>query len=207
LTIGAGILESFNVRATYYVAMGLMNTENAMGRQFCHDDLHSLVERGHEVAIHGFDHISARKMSVESLVADVGRCESILQEWLPEGVSRNFAYPYGQATLAAKRQLGPRMASSRGAIAGLNGPEVDLNLLRANSLHGDIDHFGRIQQLILENTQRGSWLIFFSHDVADQPSLYGCTPALLRHAVQFAINGGARVLTVADVVKTLCPAA
>src|SRR5580704_13039157 len=61
LTVGGSILESFAARATYYVSMGLMDAENQLGPQFSREDLHSLVERGHEVAIHGFDHLSAWK--------------------------------------------------------------------------------------------------------------------------------------------------
>jgi hypothetical protein len=99
------------------------------------------------------------------------------------------------------------MSSSRGTIAGLNGAVVDLNLLRANHLYGDIDELDRAQDLISENTRQSSWLIFYSHDVAEQPSPYGCTPSLLEKTVRFAVEQGATILTVADVVRTLRPAA
>jgi peptidoglycan/xylan/chitin deacetylase (PgdA/CDA1 family) len=205
LTVGGSILESFAVRATYYVSMGLMDAENPLGPQFSREDLHSLVERGHEVAIHGFDHLSAWKTPVEEFIADVSRCRTILHECFPVGASSNFAYPYGHTTLSVKRRLGPRMTSSRGVIEGFNGPEVDLNLLRANLLCGDVDQFERARQLINENAARNSWLIFFSHDVEDDPSPYGCTPALLRQTVRFAVEQGSSVLTIADVVSALSP--
>jgi peptidoglycan/xylan/chitin deacetylase (PgdA/CDA1 family) len=206
LTVGAAIIESFKARATYYVSMGLMNAKNDLGPQFCSNDLHALVERGHEVALHGFGHLSARKTPVKQFIADIDRGEATLQQFLNAGVSRNFAYPYGHATLSAKRRLGPRMSSSRGTIAGLNGPEVDLNLLRANHLYGDINELDQARDLISENARRSSWLIFYSHDVAQQPSRFGCTPSLLQKTVQFAAEQGATILTVADVVRTICPA-
>jgi peptidoglycan/xylan/chitin deacetylase (PgdA/CDA1 family) len=165
------------------------------------------VERGHEVALHGFDHLSARNTPIEKFIADVDRGEATLQQFLRAGTTRNFAYPYGHATLSAKRRLGPQMSSSRGTIAGLNGTVVDLNLLRANHLYGDIDELDRAQDLISENTRQSSWLIFYSHDVAEQPSPYGCTPSLLEKTVRFAVEQGATILTVADVVRTLRPAA
>ena len=206
LTVGGSILESFAARATYYVSMGLMDAENPLGPQFSREDLHSLVERGHEVAIHGFDHLSAWKTPVEEFIADVSRCRTILHECFPACASSNFAYPYGHTTLSVKRRLGPRMTSSRGVIEGFNGPEVDLNLLRANLLNGDVDQLDRARQLISENAARQSWLIFFSHDVEDSPSPYGCTPSLLQQTVRFAVEQGASVLTVADVVRVLSPA-
>jgi hypothetical protein len=85
----------------------------------------------------------------------------------------------------------------------LNGPVVDLNLLRANSLYGDGTSNSRVQELILENERRRSWIIFYTHDVRSTPSRYGCTPDLLEFAVSFAARRGARILTVADVVAEL----
>ena len=56
LTIGADIVERVGGRATYYVAMSLMNTTNNLGDQFCAEDLVSVVKRGHEMASHTFSH-------------------------------------------------------------------------------------------------------------------------------------------------------
>ena len=40
------------------------------------------------------------------------------------------------------------------------------------------------------------WLIFYSHDVAGTPSLYGCTPRLMRHALKAAERFGVQIDTV-----------
>jgi hypothetical protein len=95
------------------------------------------------------------------------------------------------------------MRSCRGTCSGFNGPQVDLNLLRANSLYGGIDQAEAAKQLILENEKRRSWLIFYSHDVVSNPSRFGCTPELLRTAVSFAADRKARMMTVAEVVAEL----
>jgi peptidoglycan/xylan/chitin deacetylase (PgdA/CDA1 family) len=202
-TEGADILEGFGAHATYYVAMGLMNTQNRLGEQFRCADLRTLVERGHEVALHGYDHLSARRTPVETFIDDLARCERAVHTCLSEGVSKNFAYPYGEASLSAKRRVGPRMTSCRGTIPGFNGPDIDLNLLRANPLYGGEDQVARARQLILENTNRGSWLVFYSHDVRDTPSPYGCTPSLLRDTVAFAVAQGGQVLTIAEVMAKI----
>lgn len=202
-TAGAEILEAFNTHATYYVAVGLMNTRNRLGEQFHCDDLRALVERGHEVALHGYEHLSARRTPVEAFIGDLARCEQAIRACLPEGASKNFAYPYGEASLSAKRRVGARMTSCRGTILGFNGPDADLNLLFANPLYGGEDQNARARQLILENTKRGSWLIFYSHDVCEMPSPYGCTPSLLRNTVGFAVANGAQVLTIAEVMARI----
>jgi peptidoglycan/xylan/chitin deacetylase (PgdA/CDA1 family) len=203
LTNGASIVERFGGRATYYVTMGLMGTDNHLGEQFRCADLRSLIERGHEVASHTFSHLSAQRTDFQVFRQDVDRCEKAIRESIAVGPSNNFAYPYGEVTLAAKRQLGPRMRSCRGTCNGFNGPEVDLNLLYANSLYGDVDQAEAARQLILENENRRSWLIFYSHDVASEPSRFGCTPALLEAVVSFTTERRARMMTVADVVAEL----
>ncbi len=202
-TCGAAIVEGVGARATYYVAMGMMDTVNRLGAQFCSDDLRTLAGRGHEIAIHGYQHFSARRTPLADFVRDAAECREALRRLLPGAASDNFAYPYGEATLASKRVLGPRMASSRGTAPGLNGPNVDLNLLRANPLYGGENEAEAARRLVTENQARKSWLIFYSHDVATKPSPYGCTPALLGTVLSAAAESGARLMTVVDVVRSL----
>lgn len=204
LTIGGTIVERFGGRATYYVSMGLMNTMNELGEQFRASDLHSLLERGHEVANHSFSHPSARVTPSVEFLRDVDHCEKAIRESTTANPSSNFAYPYGEVTLRVKKQLGSRMGSCRGTISGLNGPNVDLNLLRANRLYGGIEQLDQAKRLIVQNEIYRSWLIFYSHDVANNPSRFGCTPALLEEVVSFAANRGAKIMTVADIVAGLC---
>jgi peptidoglycan/xylan/chitin deacetylase (PgdA/CDA1 family) len=205
LTAGAPILERFGARATYYVAMSLMNKRNELGEQFHHEDLVSLLARGHEIASHTFSHLSARRPTYDVFKRDQARGETALCEILGIRASGNFAYPYGEATLEAKRKLGPELLSSRGTCGGLNGPKVDLNLLRANHLYGDVGQAKAAQQLILENEKKKSWLIFYTHDVAPDPSPYGCTPELIEAVCSFAAARRARFMTVAQVIKQLVP--
>ena len=204
LTVGGSIIEEFGGRATYYVSMGLMGRNNNLGEQFRSADLTFLIEHGHELGSHTFGHISARKTPVETFIGDVAHCEKAIRKCISLSPSGSFAYPYGEVTLAAKKLLGPVMKSCRGTFGGFNGPDVDLNLLRANRLYGGVDQAGLAKQLILENEQRRSWLIFYSHDVANNPSPFGCTPGLLEQVVSFAVNRGVRLLTVADVTSEIC---
>jgi peptidoglycan/xylan/chitin deacetylase (PgdA/CDA1 family) len=204
LTVGGAIVERFGGRATYYVAMGLMGKSNNLGEQFRPTDLSCLVERGHEVASHTFGHLSARKTPVDAFLRDVDHCEEEIRRSIPLSASGNFAYPYGEVTLAAKKMLGPRMKSCRGTCGGFNGPDVDLNLLRANRLYGGSDQSEAAKQLIVENERRRSWLIFYSHDVASTPSRFGCTPDLLEDVVSSAAGRGARIMTVAEVLSEVC---
>jgi hypothetical protein len=102
-----------------------------------------------------------------------------------------------------KKTLGPTATSCRGTLAGVNGPQVDLNLLRANPLYGDVEELEAARKLVLENEARRSWLIFYSHDVADSPSPFGCTPSLLHEVVAFAVHRGATIMTISEALAAV----
>jgi peptidoglycan/xylan/chitin deacetylase (PgdA/CDA1 family) len=194
-TIGGSILEQSGARGTFYAAYGLMNTPNELGELFCADDLHSLLEKGHELATHTYSHISCRAVGCGTFCEDAERGRKAIEQ-LSGAPAGNFAYPFGHVKLRAKRVVGIRMASARGIFSGLNGPEIDLNLLRANALYGDLDGSSQAENLILQNAKERSWLIFYTHDVRNGPSPYGCTPALFEFAVSAATRSGSRILTV-----------
>jgi peptidoglycan/xylan/chitin deacetylase (PgdA/CDA1 family) len=204
-TTGGSILKSFGVQGTYYAAIGLMNTSNDLGEQFRADDLHSLVSNGHELAGHTFSHIPSSSVSLLAFQQDVKKGQQAIREVTGVASSANFAYPYGDVTLAAKKALGGEMMSCRGIYGGVNGPDLDLNLLRANSLYGDVDRLAHVEELISENERKKGWLIFYTHDVRDNPSRYGCTPALLESALSAAIRSGSKISTVAHLVSELRP--
>jgi peptidoglycan/xylan/chitin deacetylase (PgdA/CDA1 family) len=203
LETGADIVERFGGRATYYVSMSLMGTNNDLGEQFSSADLRTLVERGHEVANHTYNHLSARSTPIEEFLEDAYYGEETIRESIGLSASNNFAYPYGEVTLATKKQLGRRMKSCRGTCRGLNGPDVDLNLLRANHLYGGIDQCETAKRMIVENEKQNAWLIFYTHDVRIDPSQYGCTPALLTEVLSFAADHCAKIVTVAETVDKL----
>jgi peptidoglycan/xylan/chitin deacetylase (PgdA/CDA1 family) len=199
---GGSILEEFGARGTYYAAAGLMNTLGELGEYFCADDLIALLAKGHELGSHTFSHISGRSVSCPVFCADVEKSKQALEE-LTEVKLSNFSYPFGHVTLRTKKVLAPHVASARGITPGFNGPEIDLNLLRANRLYGDVGQAPRLNALIQENVRRKSWLIFYTHDVRQEPSEYGCTPELFESVVSFAAQSRSRILTVAQTLGEL----
>jgi peptidoglycan/xylan/chitin deacetylase (PgdA/CDA1 family) len=162
-----------------------------LGEQFHLTDLPALVADGHELASHTLHHVSARTTPDFAHEILTGR------QALGEDGSENFSYPFGDVTLSAKRAAGAHTRSARGTQPGINGPVADLNCLRANRLYSDTIPLANIQQLIASNT---GWLIFYTHDVRDTPSQYGCTPTYFEAAVTAASKSGAQILTIAQVL-------
>src|ERR1700722_2225112 len=204
LTAGGRILKSHGARGTYYAAVGLMNTVNHLGEQFRREDLDTLLSDGHELASHTFSHVSCRSVSCSKFQKDVREGRRAIEELTGRADWGNFAFPFGEITLKAKKARGAEMASCRSIWQGLNGPEVDLNLLRAKSLYGDLNKAAEeLRELVLENGRQKTWLIFYSHDIREVPSPFGCTPELLEFVVSCARDSGARIMTVAEVVAGL----
>jgi peptidoglycan/xylan/chitin deacetylase (PgdA/CDA1 family) len=196
---GAAVLEHLGVRGTYYAAMGLIDTSNELGEQFRSEDLALLLGKGHEIASHTFGHLSCRSVPLSEFRNDVEKGRRAIESACGAD-SGNFAYPFGHVSLRVKRTLGPLLATSRSGIPGLNGPEIDLNLLRGNRLYGDLSASHGVEDLILQNVKQGTWLIFYTHDVGPNPSPYGCTSVLLEFAVSAALRSGSRILTVQQAV-------
>jgi peptidoglycan/xylan/chitin deacetylase (PgdA/CDA1 family) len=201
-SIGGAILERFGARGTYYAAPGLQNTAYGLEKHFAWGDLEELLAKGHELGSHTYGHVSCRSLSYTNYYADAVKGQRTLEEQTGQA-AQSFSYPFGHVTLQTKKLLSPQFASARGIRPGFNGPQVDLNLLRANRIYGDVDEAPQLERLITENLQRKSWLIFYTHDVQPQPSPYGCTSALLESIVACAARSGSRILTVAQTLREM----
>src|SRR5579872_7001445 len=181
-SVGAPILERYGARGTYYVAAGLAESCNELGEQFRPQDLRLLLDKGHELGSQTFGHLSGRSVSPSLFCEDVKKGVAVIEQMTGANIW-NFAYPYGHATLGTKAVVGNLVFSCRSNFPGLNGPVIDLNLLRANRLYGDLAGNEHVDQLVEENARRRTWLIFYTHDVRPNASPYGCTPALFEAAV------------------------
>ncbi|MGB3447832.1 MAG: xylanase, partial [Xanthobacteraceae bacterium] len=60
-----------------------------------------------------------------------------------------------------------------------------------------------VQRAFDQAIATGGWLIFYTHDVAAKPSPYGCTPILLREALEEARRRDVRILTIAEALQCL----
>jgi hypothetical protein len=84
----------------------------------------------------------------------------------------------------------------------MNQGTVDLADLRSTSLYSrDFDR-ERLCQLIDDAQAASGWVIFYTHDVAEEPSPFGCTPADFQSIVAYAAEN-MPVLPIRDVLAGL----
>lgn len=200
-TIGSRILDEYGARGTYYVAGKLVDKWSGNWTGLSADDIRDLHRRGHEIACHTFSHARAVDLDAAMMTAEIEKNRVYLKTLDPSIKPENFAYPYGLGSISRKAQLGRIFQSTRSIVPGINSGLVDLQYLRATPLiEQDIDRAG-IERAYDEAVANNGWLIFYSHDVAAEPSGYGCTPSFLRHALEAASRRNIPILSVAEALR------
>jgi hypothetical protein len=64
----------------------------------------------------------------------------------------------------------------------------------------DID---RVKSVIDANREAAGWLILTTHDVSEDPTPFGCTPAFFEGVVRYAVESGALILPVSRALEAL----
>jgi len=169
---GARILETHGARGTYYAAVGMADTEGPCGRNFTATDILRLLDAGHEVGCHTFEHADCAQRAPFESLRSFARNRDALSEMGMGEPARSLAYPYGETTFALKKTLPPRFYSARGVLPGINVGRVDLAQLRAHAMFGD-KWRARVDGAMKRAAKRNAWLILFTHDIADAPSPWG----------------------------------
>ena len=200
-TTGAGVLEAHGARGTYFVSGGLIDVETTHWAAGDTADIVALHGHGHEIGCHTFSHKRACDLDAGSLTEEIERNRQYFRAIDPAIKVGNFAYPWGYGSLLHKRQLKTEFQSCRSIMPGVNSGTVDLQFLRAMPLIDKRIDRDAIERAFEEAQTNNGWLIFYTHDVADQPSPYGCSPDLMNHALGAASRRKIPVLTMAEALQ------
>jgi len=195
LTNGAHILEAHNARGTFFAAGGLAGRCEDERTLLSAEGYAALAARGHEIGCHTFSHASVRTLSAGRLAEDLERNARYFAG-IPGGVvARNFAFPYAVAAPQVRRILARRFRSCRGGHPGINRRAIDRGYLRAVEIRRQTT-LDALTVWIDDLIGEPGWLIFFTHDVSPDPTMFGCTPEMLERVVSRALTRGCAVLTV-----------
>jgi peptidoglycan/xylan/chitin deacetylase (PgdA/CDA1 family) len=200
-TTGADILEAHNARGTFYVSGGMVGAATPDWATGDAADIVALHRRGHEIGCHTFSHKRACDLDATSLAEEIERNRSYFRSLDSTIKVSTFAYPFGYGSFMRKRQLRGAFQSCRSIVPGVNSGGVDLQFLRAIPLiDRQIDRDGIERAFDRAQTNNG-WLIFYTHDVAEKPSPYGCSPCLIEHALKTALKRQIPILNMAEALQ------
>lgn len=202
MLIGGRLLEEAGAEGTYFVSSSMLDVDGSHG-MLRPEDLNSLVARGHEIGCHTFSHNSVSGQNRRDLLIEFERNEQNLAKLC--GVERlvSFSYPFGEVSFLAKSVVSEHFAVGRGIREGLNHSLLDLAELRACRIFHEGYSQERVQTLIGECKRKSAWLVFYTHDVADRPSRWGCTPAELGEVVGAVRDAGIEIQTMRGAVGRL----
>ncbi len=203
LLTGGAILEQFGLKGTYYASLGLMGTTSPTGPAFVPEDLHTLLERGHELGCHTFDHCHSWNTDPKIFASSILQNRSALERLIPRGFFRTFSYPISPPRPQIKQAVAEHFVCARGGGQTFNVGTTDLNYLRAYFLEKSRDDRGAITRVIDGNRAASGWLILATHDVCRTPTSFGCTPDVFEEIVRYAVSSGARILPVVDALESL----
>jgi peptidoglycan/xylan/chitin deacetylase (PgdA/CDA1 family) len=201
---GGRILREHGVRGTYFVSCRLLGQSSPSGPIAARDDLPGLLQDGHELGCHTFEHLDGTRSTPAAFERSIAANRASLAETVPQADVRVFAYPLDGPVLGIKKAVGRHFAGCRGGGQTFNARVIDLNLLKAYFFdwknRGDVD---AVRRVLAETIAARGWLIFATHDVAARPSEYGCTPQFFSTVVRLAVQSGARVRPMMQVCRDL----
>jgi peptidoglycan/xylan/chitin deacetylase (PgdA/CDA1 family) len=190
------ILAEHGVLATYYVCGGLESGWNMERPQFRTEHLQALHAAGHEVGCHTFGHTSVLRMDAEAMRLSLEANAAWVAARLDGHRMTTFAYPFGDATLQAKRIIRSRFALGRGVRDGVNAGRTDRGVIKSIGLESRrLPHYD-LEAMMAEAAASNGWLTAYGHDVSDRPTDYGCTPDDLDRVLRAAKGAGLEILPI-----------
>lgn len=201
--IGGPILEAAGLRGTYYMCGGHSGQTFEGRPQHEVADLVALAKAGHEIACHTFGHPNVVAIDDAARAKDADLNAAFVVDQVGAPAPTSFAYPFGRVSGSAKAFYSRQFASCRGVYAGVNAGVMDFSELRAVGIERRSHDMGRVRDLISEANDKSGWLIFFTHDVDNDPTPHGCRPKDLEDVIQALSDGGIATLPVRDVAEKI----
>jgi peptidoglycan/xylan/chitin deacetylase (PgdA/CDA1 family) len=202
---GADILSSHGAAGAFYLCSCFSGCAVDGALYYDLDDVRYLIETNHEIGCHTASHVRVSQMRRDELAADLDRNAEFAREKFGLDLA-TFSFPFGDIGLRSKLLVQRRFVACRSSLPGINRGVADLGALRAERLYAQLIDPEALKKLFARAAQPGSWLIFYTHDVGERPSSFGCTPTLLEAAVRGAIAAGCEVLSIKSALGAISAA-
>lgn len=196
VTQGAKLLERHNINGSFYISAGMFTRKDEDSRLFANeDDIIELHHNGHHIGCHSFSHGYQSKQSTCYSVADCKKNRTLLEN-ITKSEVHHYSYPFGDISLLAKRKLRHQYRTMRSIMSGINYGRTDMSCLKAVSIASINLNKSEVLRLIKEAQNRKGWLIFFTHDVCQNPAPWGTTIDDFEWVIQSALESRCEILPV-----------
>jgi peptidoglycan/xylan/chitin deacetylase (PgdA/CDA1 family) len=199
---GGNLLAKYGMHGTFYISLSLMNGPDPETR-FTVSHLKKSVEQGHELGCHTFGHIDLAATRSPEAATDILHNQETLGALLPGMEFKNFSYPFGSQTSAAKQFAAAHFRSARGIGEGINRGITDSLNLQTVKLYEKKHALRYLTEKIDDLEKNGGWLVFYTHDVDENFTHWGCSPAYFEAVVKECAKRGITVATVNDALDLI----
>ncbi len=197
---GGNILSKYGMCGTFYISLSLMHDIDPSVR-FTADHVRGAIERNHEIGCHTYGHTELYTVSLEKGMEDIDKNQLEMQNIAPGTKLENFSYPFGSQTRPIKKFISNRFRSARGIEEGINGSRTDMFNLRSVKLYEHRNSLEYIFQKIEAARESKAWLIFYTHDVREDHTEWGCSPAYFEAVVKKCMEEKIKVLTINEAIN------
>ena len=201
LVNGIPILDQYNIKATYYVAMGLscfQSSNNELEAYLDPDDILELHRNGHDIACHTYSHYMLKTGTAKDLAHDADKNVRKLKALLGTTSIEHFSYPFGQVNFKEKKLLANSYKTMRSSRPGINTSKTDMHLLRATSIYNPTFEKNKLIKIIEDAERQRGWLIFYTHGVNNKPDAYSCKTEQLQWVIQQCLASSFRILPISE---------
>ena len=109
-------------------------------------------------------------------------------------------YPFGSFNASSKRLISNMYKSARTSESGINTNKIDLANLNAVALY-ESKGLKELKLWLDKLHESGGWLIFYTHDVSETPSQFGCSIGLFEQILEASIDKGFQIMTVLEATE------
>ena len=178
-----------------------MGQDSVSGKICETNNVNDIIKANNEIGCHTYNHMGALEQSPKEFENSLVENQKHLEKYFPQVNFEVFAYPKGQITVKTKRIVQKYYKCSRSTQPGINYGNSDFNSLFACKIYGNEKNFLWAKNYIDKNQKVKGWLVFYTHDVSENPSAYGCTPSYLEKVIRYSIETGATICTMKNAYK------
>jgi peptidoglycan/xylan/chitin deacetylase (PgdA/CDA1 family) len=197
---GADLLETVGAWGTFYISAGLLGTAGMHGRHANQQEISELCARGHEIGCHTYSHVPAASCSKSGFTKELARNRDFLAD-LTGHTPKSFAFPFGSVSTSTKYVARAHYSSCRTTQSHTQASVFDAAALGGVPLYSDPERLRVCDEMIEKSAGGKNWLIFYTHDIEQVPSAFGCQLDHLRHVIQRCQELAYHFLTVGDVIE------
>ena len=198
------ILEKYDMLSTWFICTDHINGTDPNSKLPCISwkAIIHLSQIGHEIGSHSKSHPHFSNHSPNRVIKELKDSKKMIQDHLGVPVN-SFAYPFSDC--GWKENI-PYIAGSvykycRGGEFGINSWPLRLHSLFAVKLYEKRNHIDYYKALIDICLKQNKWIIFYTHDVCNHYSDFGCSPLFFETLLEYIKLKSIQVLPIQQVFQ------